>query len=315
MTRLMLIALVSVLCAAQIHAQQPATAPASTPANADAFVLPKAELLRRIDLYESALHRPGINRIDDASVARVYASLGNCYLDLAMYLKAEDAMHHAIALMRHGPQPALADEIGDLAVLHSAMGDLKQAEKGQMEALQIRQQIGDPVGIALTWSDLASVYIRQRQFSKAFDYAQRAMPVLASNPSVQASDRIFIRQTLASALCGMHQCDRAIPQLQQALSLACDTFGVDSLPAGVSTYLLGYAYWQNGQMDKAADYMRGGIGRMKQDWEWGYTLYVNAVAQYAKFLRQRGQSESATLEERELRHMAETVDARSFVGR
>jgi hypothetical protein len=54
---------------------------------------------------------------------------------------------------------------------------------------------------------------------------------------------------------------------------------------------------------------------MKQDWDWGYTLYVNAVAQYAKFLRQRGQSESAALEERELKHMTETVDVRSFVGR
>ena len=311
MTRLTPILLVSVLFAAQIHAQQPATAPNS----ADASIPAKAELLRRIDLYETALHRPGINRIDDAKVAQVYTSLGNCYLDVGLYLKAEDAMHHAIALMRHGSQAALADEIGQLAVLHLAMGDLKQAEKGQMEALQIRQQIGDPVGIALTWNDLASLYIRQRQYGKALDYAQRAMPVLESNPTVQASDRIAIRQTLASALCGMHQCERAIPLLQQALALSCDNFGVDSLAAGVSTYLLGYSYWQNGQMDKAGDYMQGGIERMKKDWSWGYTLYVNAVAQYAKFLHQRGQTESAALEEHELRHMSETVDARSFVGR
>jgi tetratricopeptide (TPR) repeat protein len=315
MTRLMLIALISLLNAAQFHAQQPPAAPAPTQANADPSVLPQAELLRRIDLYETALHKPGIDRIDDASVARVYASLGNCYLDLAMYLKAEDAMHHAIALMRSGPQATLADEIGQLAGLHFVMGDPKLAEKAEMEALQIRQQIGDPVGIALAWNDLANLYIGQRQFSKALDYAQRAMPALASNPSVQASDRIAIRQTLASALCGMHQCDRGIPLLQQALSLARDNFGADSLAAGVSSYMLGYGYWQNGQMDAAADYMQRGTERMKQDWDWGYTLYVKAVEQYAKFLHQRGQTESATLEERELRHMTETVDARSFVGR
>lgn len=311
MTRLMLIVLVSVLSAAQVHAQPPASASN----NVDASIPPKAELLRRIDLYEAALHKPGINRIDDASVARVYVSLGNCYLDVAMYLKAEDAMQHAIALMRHGSQPALADEIGQLAGLHFVMGDLKQAEKGEMEALQIRQQIGDPVGLALTWNDLANLYIRQRQFSKALDYAQRAMLVLASNPAVQASDRISIRQTLASALCGMHQCDRAIPQLQQAVSLARDNLGADSLAVGVSSFLLGYAYWQNGQMDEAADWMQRGIERMKQDWDWGYTLYVNAVVQYAKFLHKRGQTESAALEDRELKHMTETVDARSFVGR
>jgi tetratricopeptide (TPR) repeat protein len=315
MTRLMLIVLASLLTAAQFRAQQPATAPVPTAANADPSVLPKAELLRRIDLYEAALHRPGINRIDDASVARVYASLGNCYLDLAMYLKAEDAMHHAIELMRNGPQAVLADEIGQLAGLHFEMGDLKLAEKGEMEALEIRQQLGDPVGIALTWNDLANLYIGQHQFSRALDYAQRAMPVLASNPSVQASDRIAVRQTLASALCGMHQCDRAIPLLQQALALASDSFGANSLAAGVSSYMLGHGYWQNGQLDQAANYMQRGTERMKQDWDWGYTLYVNAIAQYAKFLRQRGQSESAALEERELKHMTDTVDARSFVGR
>lgn len=315
MTRFMLIALVSVLCAAQIHAQQPATTPDPTAANADPSVLPKAELLRRIDLYESAVHRPGISRIDDASVARVYSSLGNCYLDLAMYLKAEDAMQHAIALMRHGSQPALAEEIGQLAVLHLAMGDLKLAEKGQLEALSIREQIGDPVGLALSWNDLAGLYIRQRQFRKALDYARRAMPVLASNPAVQAADRIAIRQTLASALCGTQQCERAIPLLQQALALASDNFGADSLAVGVDSYLLGYTYWQNGQMDEAADWMQRGVERMKQDWDWGYTLYVNAVAQYAKFLHKRGQAESAALEDRELKHMTETIDARSFVGR
>jgi tetratricopeptide (TPR) repeat protein len=311
MTRLMLIVLVSFLSAAQIHGQSPAAAAN----NADHSLLGKAELLRRIDLYETVLHKSGISRIDDASVAQVYASLGNCYLDLAMYLKAEDAMQHAIALMRRGPQSVLADEIGQLAVLHVAMGDFKQAEEGQREALAIREQIGDPVGLALSWNDLASLYVRERQFSKALDYAQRAMPVLASNPAVQASDRIAIRQTVASALCGVHQCDRAIPLMQQALSLASDNFGVDSLAVGVDTYLLGYAYWQNGQMDEAADYMQRGVERMKQDWDWGYTLYVNAVTQYAKFLRQRGQSQSAALEESELRHMTETVDARSFVGR
>ena len=311
MTRLMLIVLVSVLSAAQIHTQPPSAASN----NADPSMLSKAELLSRIDLYEAALHRPGIDSIDDASVARVYVSLGNCYLDVDMYLKAEDAMRHAIALMRHGPQPALADEIGQLAVLHLVMGDVKQAEKEQMEALAIREQIGDPIGLALTWNDLASLYVRQRQFSKALDYAQRAMPVLASNPAVQATDRIAIRQTLASALCGSHQCNRAIPLLQQVLSLASNKFGADSLAAGVDNYLLGYAYWQNGQMDEAADYMQRGIGRMKQDWDWGYTLYVNAVAQYARFLRQRGQTESAALEEHELKQMAGVVDARTFVGR
>lgn len=311
MTRFMLIALVFSLYVAQIHTQQPAVASG----NADATPLPKAELLRRIDLYEAALRKPEMIHSDEASLAKVYASLGACYLEVAMYPKAEDAMHRAIALMRHGSQAALVEEIGQLAALHVAMGDLKQAEKDQMEALQIREQIGDRVGIALSWSDLASLYVQQRRFDKALDYAQRAMPVLASNPDVQAGDRIAIRETLAYALCGTHQCGRGIPMLQEALQLARDNFGADSLAVGVDCYLLGYAYWQNGQMEEAADWMQRGVERMKKDWGWGHALYVKAVGQYAKFLRQRGQVETAALEERELKQMTGIVDARSFAGR
>jgi tetratricopeptide (TPR) repeat protein len=307
----MLIVLVSLLTAVLIHTQQPAAAQN----NFDPALLTKAELLRLIDLYEAALRKPELSHSDGASLAKVYVSLGNCYLEVAMYLKAEDAMHHAIALMRQASGAELADEISQLAVLHIAMGDLKQAEKDQMEALHVREQAGDPVGIALSWNDLASLYIRRRKFSKALDYAQRAMPVLTSNPGVQIEGRISIRHTLAYALCGMHQCARGILLIEEALELARDNFGADSLAVGAESYLLGYAYWQNGQMDEAADWMQRGIERMKKNWGWGDTLYVNAVAQYAKFLRERGQAEFAVLEERELRHMTETVDARSFVGR
>jgi tetratricopeptide (TPR) repeat protein len=311
MTRLVLVVLIFGLSTTQVRAQEPAAAPQ----NAVATLPAKAELLRRIDLYEAALRKPEIMHSDDASLATVYASLGKCYLDVAMYPKAEAAMQRAIALLGHGSPATLADETGQLAVLHVAMGDLKRATKDQMGALHIREQIGDPVGIALTWNDLASLYIRQRQYGKALDYAQRAMPLLASNLSVKAGDRIAIRQTLAYALCGVHQCARAIPLLQDALELARDHFGADSLAVGLASYLLGYTYWQSGQMDEAADWMQQGIERMKMDWGWGHTLYVNAVTQYSKFLRQRGQIESATLEERELRQMAAVVDARSLTSR
>ena len=311
MTRLMLITLIFGFSTTQVHPQLSAAGSRSA---ATSFPS-KAELLRRIDVYEGALHKAEATRTDDATLAKVYAGLGTCYFEAAMYLKAEDAMHHAIALLRRGSQPALAEETGQLALLHAAMGDLKQAARDQMEALRIREQIGDRVGIALTWNDLASLYVRQRQFSKALDLAQRAMPVLASNPGVQVTDRIAMRQTFAYALCGEHQCDRAIPLLEEALELARDNFGADSLAVGLASYLLGYACWQNGRMDEAAAWMQRGTERMKQDWGWGHTLYVNSVVQYAKFLRQRGQVESAVLEERELKQMAAVVDARSFAAR
>ena len=113
--------------------------------------LDRAELLRRIDLYESAATRAEASHVSDADKVRIYTSLGNAYLQATMYLKSEDAMHRAIALLRNGSQSDLADEIGHLATLHVVMGNVKQAEKDQLEALRIREAVGDPIGIALTW--------------------------------------------------------------------------------------------------------------------------------------------------------------------
>lgn len=311
MTRLMPIVLILGLSTAHVHSQEPA----ETPQNAMIASPATPELLRRIDLYEAALRKPEIIRSDDASLARVYANLGECYRDAAMYPKAEAAMQRTIVLLGHGSPAALADEIEQLAALHVFIGDLRRATKDQIEVLQIREQVGDPVGIALTWNALASLYVRQRQFTKALDYAQRAMPLILSNPRVQTDDRIAIRQTLAYAFCGVHQCNRAIPLLQDALELAGDFWGADSLGVGTASYLLGYAYWQNGQIDEAPVLMKRGIQRMKKDLGWGHILYVNAVEQYTKFLRERGQIGAAALEERELKQIFATVDARSLAVR
>jgi tetratricopeptide (TPR) repeat protein len=298
------------LAGASLTAQQATATP-----NDGALFLDKAELLRRIDLYESAASRAEASHASDADKIRIYTSLGTAYLRAAMYLKSEDTMRRAISLLRDGSRLDLAEEIGQLAILHVAMGNVKQAEKDQLEALRIREAVGDPIGTALTWNDLADLYVRQRQFVKGLDYAQRAMAVLADDPQVHATDRVAVRETLAFALCGAHQCAQAIPLLRDALELAKTDIGAGSLAVGVASYMMGYTFWKNGQLDEAVDWMQRGTGRMKTDWGWGSVIYVNAMQQYAKLLRQRGQMESAAVAEREVRQMTAAVDARSFAGR
>jgi tetratricopeptide (TPR) repeat protein len=282
--------------------------------HSDAAFPSKAELLRRIALYENAERsaertRPGLD-----SVVKIYSNLAGLYEDAGMYAQSEDQMHREIAMLRNGPQDELAEAVGHLAVLHIAMGDMRAAEKDDLEALQIRESVGDPVGTALAWSDLADVYIKQKQFKKALDYARRAMTVLADDPTVDVGDRVGVRQTLAYALCGLKQCGQAIPMLKDAVELEKSSYGENSLLTGTGWFLLGYAYWQNGNMADAADWMRRGTARMRADLGWGHVLYVNAVSQYAKFLRQRGQVEEAVSEERELRQMRSVVDARTLTA-
>jgi tetratricopeptide (TPR) repeat protein len=275
----------------------------------------KPELLRRIALYESAAQNADAAHASNESLVKIYTNLGALYEDVAMYLKAEDAMRRAIVLLKDGPQDQLAEEIGHLTVLHIAMDELREAEKDQMRALKIRETVGDPVGMALTWNDLADLYVKQRQFKKAVDYGQRAMDVLGARPDVSADDRIAVRQTLAFALSGARDYPRAIQLLKDAVELSKSSFGADSLQVRIDDYLLGYAYWKSGDKPDAAECMRRGITRMKVDLGWGQVIYVNAIRQYAQFLHDSGQAEEAALAKREVRQAEVVVDARAFTGR
>jgi tetratricopeptide (TPR) repeat protein len=144
----------------------------------------KPELLRRIALYEAAERSAERAHPGMESMVRIYSNLAALYEDACMYSRSEEVMHREIAMLRSGPQDELADAIGHLAVLHIAMGEMRQAEKDDFEALRIRESMGDPVGVALTWTGLADVDIKQRHYKQALDYAQRAMAVLAENPKV-----------------------------------------------------------------------------------------------------------------------------------
>jgi tetratricopeptide (TPR) repeat protein len=272
----------------------------------------KPELLRRIALYETAARNAEATQAGHESLVKIYTNLGALYEDASMYLKSEDAMRKAISLLEAGPQDQLAEEIGHLAVLHVAMGELREAEKDQMEALQIRETVGDPVGIALTWNDLADLYVKQRHYKKALGYAQRAMDILGDRPDVSPPDRIAVRQTLALAFCGSRDYQSAIPLLKDAIELSKISSGADSLEVGIDYYLLGYVDWQSGDMIGAEEWMGRGITRMKVDLGWGHTIYVNAIRQYARFLKETGHMEEAASAQAEARQSEAVVDARSY---
>jgi tetratricopeptide (TPR) repeat protein len=302
----------SVMPASAQQAGRDASQTAAGSAGSDAVFPGKAELLRRIALYEAAEQSAERTHPGMESMVKIYSNLAALYEDTCMYAKSEAIMRREISMLRSGPQDELADAIGHLAVLHIAIADLRQAEKDELEALRIRESVGDPVGIALSWSDLADVYVKEQHYKPALDYAQKAMAVLADNPKAEVADRITVRQTLAYALCGLKQCGQAISILKDALEMEKKAYGADSLIVGSGYFILGYAAWQNGDMEDASAWMARGTARMKVDLGWGHTVYLNAMTQYAKFLRQRGQMEAAASAEREVKMANAVVDARSL---
>ena len=290
--------------------QQTTNARQSQPAQLD-----KPELLREIARYEAAARSGEAAHSDPGRMAKTYAALGSLYANAGMGLKAEDAMRRAITLMKDGLQGELADEIGQLSVLHVAMGRWGEAERDEMKAMQVRQAQGDPLGIALTEDDLAGLYNEGRKFKKALHYAQKAFAVLADRPDVSVEDRIAVRQTLGFALTGLRSCEQGISLLKDALGLSRTSFEADQMKLGYAEYVLGFGYWHCGNQDQAAIWMEHGTTHMKADFGWYRAIYVNAMNQYARFLRESGQQEAAVAAEAVVRQAASVVDVSALTGR
>lgn len=300
--------------ATQIHAAIAPQPTARSDESSPATEMGKEDLYQRIARYETATRSAEVAHADHNRLAKLYTDLGNLYVDAGLYLKAEDAMKHAITNLKDGPQVDLADEFGQLAVVHVELKNLKQAERDEIDALQIRGILGDPVSTAFTWRDLAGLYGVQQKFEKAADYARRAYDELGNRADISVDDRVTVRQTLGYALSNVNNCGQAIPILREALDLARRSFGESHMKTGFAEYLLGLGYWHCGDRDDAAKLLAGGTAKMKADFGWDRSVYLNAMSQYARFLRWNGQVEAAADAEAVVNQSGATVDARSLTG-
>jgi len=273
------------------------------------------EMLRHIARLEAEARSAEAAGFDHHSMALIYANLGGLYEELDMKLKAEDAMKRAIAFLKNGSRDELAFETGQLATLHLAMGNTSQAEREEMQTLKIREALGGPVGIALAEKEQAGLYTAERNFKKALGYAENAYAVLADRGDVRLEDRVAIRYTLGFALTGQRSCDRGLELLKSGLELARKSPGSDSLHLGYAEYLLGFGYWQCSNRDDAARWLERGTTDMKANMGWDQAIYINAMSQYAQFLRKTGHEDAAESAEAVVHQADAVVDARTLTGR
>jgi tetratricopeptide (TPR) repeat protein len=195
------------------------------------------------------------------------------------------------------------------------MGDLRQAEREELEALRLRQALGGELEIARSWNALAELYFRRHKYAMARDFGQRAIDEFSADKRADVIDRISSRLNLGMILCYMKECPSAVPLLKEAIGIANTAFRPDDFPLGEGMFLLGFAYWKSGDVTDASDYMQRGTATMKGQLGWGHPTYMNALAQYAKFLRENKRGEDAEVVERQIRQAEAVVDVRSIPTR
>ena len=277
----------------------------------------RAETLRRIKVYEAAAREAESTHGSDALRAKIEARLASSYMDAGMYDQAEATLEHAVSLLRRNVDLAaqLAEVLNYLGMLHGEMGKLRQAEREELEALKIREGLSDRLEIARSWDALAGLYVAERKFAIARDYAQKAVDEFSVNQRADAIDRISSRFGLSLVMCSMKDCPSAIPLLKDSIDLAKTSFHKGDFPIGIGEFLLGYAYWRLGDVAGAAKYMEHGTALMKEQMGWGHPTYLNALEGYARFLRKNRRLDDAQAVERQIKQAEAVVDVRSLQTR
>jgi tetratricopeptide (TPR) repeat protein len=220
--------------------------------------------------------------------------------DAAQYRNAERAYKRAIALLKPGDRATLADTLDHMGTMYVECGRFSKGEPLERQALAIREDKKDVLGIGLSHMHLAVLLLGERQISSAEAEAQTAVGLLVperqqAGAQVAASpeEKMTALIDLSLAHCAGHACAIAIPDLRRALGIARANYPENSIPVGFLDFLLGYALWKSGDSDSADGLMKNGTQELETQLGWGHPTYVQVLRQYIVFLDQTGHSTEA----------------------
>jgi hypothetical protein len=155
----------------------------------------------------------------------------------------------------------------------------------------------------------------------AREFAERAVNKLQAEPNSDPDEQMNALFVLALSLCKLRQYPQAIETMQRAMQVVRSIYGPDDFPSGFGAFLMGYAYWQSGDLDSARGLMQKGVSLIGMQMGWDHPAYVEIMTQYAHFLRSTHQRQAARAVEKQLDqarsqcgdcHGAETVDFASL---
>lgn len=284
--------------------------------NAHAQILTKEDLQKQIAMYESASSHAKIPEMAALPAGQIWLRLGTLYEDAGMYAQSEGAYERALRLLTVAPisEPNLATAIDNLGTLYMETGNLTEAESAELKALKIREDAGLKSDIPRSWYHLATLYLREHRPQNAQGLAQQAKDAFFADANTFPEDRIGSLLLLASSHCQLHEYPAAIAELQNALQTAKETYGAETFPTGFTDFLLGYAFWKNGDRSSAGELMQRGVEIMNKEFGWGHPDYLPVMTQYAQFLREEHRKDEARSMEEQVKRMQAQLNSNPAYG-
>jgi len=115
---------------------------------------------------------------DSNGMAICINNIGNVYLNLGDYHKAEEYYNLSLGIRKALNQPSkMAASIGNLGLIAQRNGKYVKAIRLNMESLKLQEQANDLRGVALSYNNVGAIYLETEDIDNAEKYFQLGLEI------------------------------------------------------------------------------------------------------------------------------------------
>jgi tetratricopeptide (TPR) repeat protein len=237
----------------------------------------------------------GSGRLSGIDLGRAWIVLGASYKDQGRLVEGQRAFEQALHVLERDPQ-YVADYSAALQMygqLYTDAGQFDAAAGVWGKALRLRQQSGDHAGATRSLMALAGLAMARNRIHDAKKYLEETIGEMKLAHDLTDDDFAIADETQATLALAEGHPAAAVTGYQRALDLSKRNRGERHWITGWDYMLLGKAYSQSGDGDKALADMREGLAILEQALGRKHPKYFAAQIAYSQALNRAGLSAQA----------------------
>jgi tetratricopeptide (TPR) repeat protein len=235
------------------------------------------------------------NELKNAELGRAWGLLGASYKAEAQYGLAQRAYENAIPLLKDDPLSTRDYEIvlRSSGATYREMGQLRPAEKLQLQSLRLSEKNHDHAEIARDCAGLAEISLDRKHLEEGKRYIARSEEESRLTEEFDDDDRAYLAQVQGLIALEDGDMREAIHHYQHSVDLFSNRYGENFALTGWGHILLGNAYSRDGAQDMALEETQRGVTILKRTVGINDPRYAVAEVLYAGVLNTSGQHAAA----------------------
>src|SRR5690554_2564721 len=199
------------------------------------------------NIFEELKSEPENNQKNQDGLARVYGSIGIVFSEQSNYSKALEYHLKALRLYQNSADSLRLSRVyNNIGIVYKARKEEFKALEYFMKAKELQEQIQDKT-IGITTTNIANIYLDQKNYPKAIEFYVKAESYFKKHPSPRGEGELYNNL-------GLYYKETSAPQKAvESWEKAKDKFNAIEDKFGISDtyYNLGEFYFEQNNLEKA----------------------------------------------------------------